>query len=102
RSHRPPRPTHSPYTTLFRSTSNGHGLSNGTTVVISGALGNTAINGVFPISGVTTNTFNLAGVTANGAYSGGGSWSVVSFNNGSRSEEHTSELQSRFDLVCRL
>src|SRR5699024_12330266 len=23
-------------------------------------------------------------------------------NNGSRSEEHTSELQSRFDLVCRL
>src|SRR5699024_11678345 len=29
--------------------------------------------------------------------------SLVSLaNNGDRSEEHTSELQSRFDLVCRL
>src|SRR5699024_11831033 len=30
-------------------------------------------------------------------------WSVISRGGGtSRSEEHTSELQSRFDLVCRL
>src|SRR5438874_4989067 len=28
--------------------------------------------------------------------------SGYSFNNGDRSEEHTSELQSRRDLVCRL
>src|SRR5699024_12141302 len=28
--------------------------------------------------------------------------SKVSLASGSRSEEHTSELQSRFDLVCRL
>src|SRR5207249_7202290 len=27
---------------------------------------------------------------------------TVNFSNGDRSEEHTSELQSRFDLVCRL
>src|SRR5699024_11872799 len=27
---------------------------------------------------------------------------VTSWDAGSRSEEHTSELQSRFDLVCRL
>src|SRR5437868_11292424 len=27
---------------------------------------------------------------------------ALSFGNSSRSEEHTSELQSRFDLVCRL
>src|SRR5699024_11291261 len=27
---------------------------------------------------------------------------VVLLDNGRRSEEHTSELQSRFDLVCRL
>src|SRR5699024_8013326 len=26
----------------------------------------------------------------------------IQWNNGDRSEEHTSELQSRFDLVCRL
>src|SRR5207249_11564146 len=37
-----------------------------------------------------------------------GAWLVTRFANGrnvfsrSRSEEHTSELQSRFDLVCRL
>src|SRR5699024_11671927 len=28
--------------------------------------------------------------------------SVITYQDGSRSEEHTSELQSRFDLVCRL
>src|SRR5690606_41043511 len=27
---------------------------------------------------------------------------ITAFNNGSRSEEHTSELQSRENLVCRL
>src|SRR5207249_9825109 len=36
------------------------------------------------------------GVTAGGAI---GVWATTI---GSRSEEHTSELQSRFDLVCRL
>src|SRR5437868_12353397 len=30
------------------------------------------------------------------------SFSLASVRNTSRSEEHTSELQSRFDLVCRL
>src|SRR5699024_6704500 len=34
--------------------------------------------------------------------SGGGAYVVATRNWGSRSEEHTSELQSRFDLVCRL
>src|SRR5699024_11759265 len=32
----------------------------------------------------------------------GDSVPVLGCLNGSRSEEHTSELQSRFDLVCRL
>src|SRR5699024_12312963 len=31
-----------------------------------------------------------------------GPYDVQFFTYGSRSEEHTSELQSRFDLVCRL
>src|SRR5699024_12113993 len=35
---------------------------------------------------------------ANGTLSG----SITSYQRGYRSEEHTSELQSRFDLVCRL
>src|SRR5207249_10382768 len=29
-------------------------------------------------------------------------WSSLAFFSAKRSEEHTSELQSRFDLVCRL
>src|SRR5438067_8737333 len=32
----------------------------------------------------------------------GGSWEMSSPHAKNRSEEHTSELQSRFDLVCRL
>src|SRR5699024_12818572 len=31
-----------------------------------------------------------------------GDFSVIQIQDGERSEEHTSELQSRFDLVCRL
>src|SRR2546422_4512573 len=72
---RPPRSTLFPYTTLFRS-----------------LVGNTDIKG-----GVTTTTFAadpdvpVSSVT-------------VKLPTGphSRSEEHTSELQSRLHLVCRL
>src|SRR5207249_11821458 len=35
-------------------------------------------------------------------HSGSRTWTCTSPVTGSRSEEHTSELQSRFDLVCRL
>src|SRR5438067_6126098 len=38
------------------------------------------------------------GASAAGSSGAGGGWTSGSF----RSEEHTSELQSRFDLVCRL
>src|SRR5690349_23775623 len=71
---RPPRSTLFPYTTLFRSPSAVVGCP--LTYVIS------------PPSGVwkmRTSTVQLQGVTVFG-----------------RSEEHTSELQSRRDLVCRL
>ncbi|HYV37174.1 MAG TPA: FG-GAP-like repeat-containing protein, partial [Gemmataceae bacterium] len=62
-------------------TSAQHGLTNGTIVLITGAVGNTAINGAFPISAVTPTTFTLAGVTANGTYTANSaSWSVISFN----------------------
>src|SRR5207249_7029048 len=57
-----------------------------------------------------TLTVNPAGLTAtvsgSQVYGGSPSYTAVysGFVNGqnSRSEEHTSELQSRFDLVCRL
>src|SRR2546422_2562648 len=79
---RPPRSTLFPYTTLFRSvpTSVGYGASFAGLAALLGMLNSCG-------SGVT----------------------VVNIDNGfgagyaaSRSEEHTSELQSRLHLVCRL
>src|SRR5687768_17861000 len=85
---RPPRSTLFPYTTLFRSlyservskTSEGYTaspVSDGRHLFITSELGNVF---VVPVS----ETF-----------------SVVATNK-LRSEEHTSELQSRLHLVCRL
>src|SRR5438067_10117178 len=72
----PPRSTLFPYTTLFRSFS----------VVVQGSLVNTAAR--------------LAGVPM--TQSDQEPWHVSVRLRDPRSEEHTSELQSRFDLVCRL
>src|SRR5438067_2926807 len=70
---RPPRSTLFPYTTLFRS-----------------------------INGSTFRTdIQFHAIGSGGAISG--AWSTSSSTiPTARSEEHTSELQSRFDLVCRL
>src|SRR5256884_6885288 len=82
---RPPRSTLFPYTTLFRSF-------------------------LYCIVDVRQTTFSAAildsvemmsSVTPSLKYSFSGS--ALMFSNGStRSEEHTSELQSRLHLVCRL
>src|SRR2546429_6718377 len=69
---RPPRSTLFPYTTLFRSARPGHGRRD---LRRPGAPGRGALAG-------------RAGGRARAA--------------GRRSEEHTSELQSRLHLVCRL
>src|SRR5258707_5883401 len=74
---RPPRSTLFPYTTLFRSLTGGSGndtLLGGTgNDTLEGGAGNDTINGSVDLGA----TFQ-------------------------RSEEHTSELQSRQYLVCRL
>src|SRR5260221_795989 len=72
---RPPRSTLFPYTTLFRSPVH---MANGLHVTKTGVE--------------ITFTNPLDAATAVDA----GNWSV------DRSEEHTSELQSHSDLVCRL
>src|SRR5947207_9523881 len=78
---RPPRSTLFPYTTLFRSPSNmmQHHYDNNNP--------NNHINSV--------NISNRMTAPCNG---------VIGFSSNSsmRSEEHTSELQSHSDLVCRL
>src|SRR2546429_837692 len=73
---RPPRSTLFPYTTLFRSSC--------------GAL-QTMTNAVGPGQMVTSYNYDYQG---NQTY--------VYLPDATRSEEHTSELQSRLHLVCRL
>src|SRR5437867_4730849 len=75
----PPRPTLFPYTTLFRSRLVCRPLQ--ISVVQS--------TGLPASSSVARAVVTIAGLTG-------------SKPNSSRSEEHTSELQSPYDLVCRL
>src|SRR2546430_7253677 len=72
---RPPRSTLFPYTTLFRSSSRAAG-------------------------------YGMPGVTVDGSHVlqvyGAAREAVARARSGDRSEEHTSELQSQSNLVCRL
>ena len=54
------------------TTSNAITVINGDTVVVSGVAGNTAANGSFTVSNVTSSTFTLAGSITNGPYTSGG------------------------------
>lgn len=62
-------------------TSVSHGLTSGTTVVVSGVLGNTGANGTFLINVVDADTFTLTGSTGTGAYTSGGMWNVAGLYN---------------------
>src|SRR2546421_9710932 len=88
---RPPRSTLFPYTTLFRSDSY---VSTVLPAVIVFGLGLTLV--VAPVTATL-----LAAADARHAGVASGINNAVS-RGGGRSEEHTSELQSRSDIVCRL
>src|SRR5207249_11811489 len=79
---RPPRSTLFPYTTLFRSR---------TSAALTNALP------MRPSYDQPESTDTAAFRTAAADFAG-----AATMTTQSRSEEHTSELQSRFDLVCRL
>src|SRR2546429_5708523 len=81
---RPPRSTLFPYTTLFRS-------PPGTGVMI-------IVDGVYSMEGDIADVPNLIVGTKHGAALAIDDAHAV----GVRSEDHTSELQSRLHLVCRL
>src|SRR5437868_10277698 len=85
---RPPRSTLFPYTTLFRSQS---AVDKYGTVGRNTLLGPGSVNMDFSLFRTfkLTERFNLQ-------------FRADAANFFNRSEEHTSELQSRFDLVCRL
>src|SRR3712207_6988192 len=82
---RPPRSTLFPYTTLFRSAGRGT-FGRGTC----GTSGGSAATGFLSMGGGVS-----SGCTCGGGMPGGSAAT-------GRSEEHTSELQSRQYLVCRL
>src|SRR2546430_5738600 len=86
---RPPRSTLFPYTTLFRS------------LHVSDRPGNTlTTNLVFTLdlSSRTNPPMLQIAWPTNGTLIGSSTFTI----NGQRSEEHTSELQSQSNLVCRL
>src|SRR3989449_2429623 len=95
---RPPRSTLFPYTTLFRSPT--------------GTINCDAVTPQGDISSVTTTSglaFKIPGRVGDSPIIGAGQYTdndigaAGSTGRGeSRSEEHTSELQSRLHLVCRL
>src|SRR5206468_12199948 len=91
----PPRSPLFPYTTLFRSS----------TFSISGSAGTTGATlsiGSASATSDSSNNYTISGLAA-GSYIVTPSKSGCTFSpTSSRSEEHTSELQSRSDLVCRL
>src|SRR5689334_24005137 len=80
---RPPRSTLFPYTTLFRSASPLQGAPQGIAVYLDGQRLNEGF-------GDTVNWDLIPQVA------------IRRLDVFSRSEEHTSELQSQFHLVCRL
>jgi hypothetical protein len=53
-------------------TAAGHGVAVGQQVFITGALGNTGLNGVWTASAVTASTITLQGSASSGGYTGGG------------------------------
>src|SRR5207249_9285365 len=82
---RPPRPSRFPYTTLFRS---GAGFANDLDVERASAeLERSRQAQADAVYSRAVAAARLEHLSGQGAL---------------RSEEHTSELQSRFDLVCRL
>src|SRR3712207_9001007 len=87
---RPPRSTLFPYTTLFRSFSDARALPDGRIAFVGSAEGNDAVGDGAILGSVVGMLDADLNVT------------TVRPLEGPRSEEHTSELQSRQYLVCRL
>src|SRR3712207_7068835 len=82
---RPPRSTLFPYTTLFRST-----------------VGRWVAQAVPPAAAITTRTETAAAAPMGPSSPPSSAYSSLNNGKPARSEEHTSELQSRQYLVCRL
>src|SRR3712207_7326501 len=89
---RPPRSTRFPYTTLFRSVAGAAGAAVG----LAPAAFAAAFTSDPEVAAIASRALAFTGP----AFGGFGLGMALYF--ASRSEEHTSELQSRQYLVCRL
>src|SRR5690606_41443904 len=98
----PPRPTLSPYTTLFRSWRAARSLRSGRT---DGIGAQEHVDGGLQVrlhAGVVRAPAQAAGhARVQVALEQGEELAPGPVHVGQRSEEHTSELQSRENLVCR-
>src|SRR3712207_8935469 len=90
---RPPRSTLVPYTTLFRSEADDHWRRVG--LHLASATDAELLDPAFPLDDLLFRLFHEDGVRVFDPRR-------LSPGCGCRSEEHTSELQSRQYLVCRL
>src|SRR5207248_9661814 len=88
---RPPRPTLFPYTTLFRSAHASRQLATGAAGTGGREELTLTIYSHSPHRALLVTSVMRGSVPA-----------VAIDRQGKRSEEHTSELQSPYDLVCRL
>src|SRR3712207_9377347 len=99
---RPPRSTLFPYTTLFRSFAHEiEGCARFRSNVLRDRKGVAAVFRVIPANVVTVEQLGISPEVQKLCYLTKG-LVLVTGPTGSRSEEHTSELQSRQYLVCRL
>src|SRR5690349_24260029 len=96
---RPPRSTLFPYTTLFRSSA-----SAGITVAVAGCMTGADLARIERLPDTTGLERNEVAIQAGHmVYYGAPVEQAIRLTGARvRSEEHTSELQSRRDLVCRL
>src|SRR2546429_3825255 len=98
---RPPRSTLFPYTTLFRSLGFGDGF-DGRNPELIGCRGVQDDADALPAVFHAQNRARQRSAEAKIHAAGGRLEETVGLRRGERSEEHTSELQSRLHLVCRL
>src|SRR5260221_10751173 len=89
---RPPRSTLFPYTTLFRSILVAPDAPRQRQVALFGEC-RTRADGTCKVLGITPGEYHIYAFPAG---------TEVDRRDPDRSEEHTSELQSHSDLVCRL
>src|SRR3712207_9032949 len=99
---RPPRSTLFPYTTLFRSRRMGRGIARHVAIGALAARSTGIARGQIQIATTFVNDHKLRRIPQCELVAEGLAVLLVALGGTQRSEEHTSELQSRQYLVCRL